>query len=486
MRSFLLTIQQYKWAFALTILFVTINMWATYNEFYLFNLIPFLLIISLVAFYRMDWIFIFTIFTVPLSIPLYEVSDRFGFNLSLPTELLLIGMTLLFITKLIYDKQIDKNILYHPVSLAIYFYLFWMLITSVTSTMPVVSFKKLLSKIWFLTVFYYIASQVFRDPQRMNKYFWAYILPMMIVIFYSIIRHLGYGLFDKNASHFVMKPFFPDHTSYGAILAMFIPVLVFHLFRREPHFVLKLFIGITIFIYMVAFILSYTRAAWISLIIAVGIYIIILLKIKFRYILLVAVLLTIGFFSVRVELMHRLEDNKQDSSEDLMEHVKSISNITTDASNLERINRWKSAFRMFAEKPVFGWGPGTYMFQYAPFQRSYDRTVISTNFGNLGNAHSEYIGPLADSGVLGSVSFILIMIISLVTGFRVYRNARTHAQKNLAIALTLGLITYYVHGLLNNFLDTDKASAPFWGFMAALVVLDIYFRKNEIEETARN
>jgi O-antigen ligase len=461
-------------------------MWATYNEFYLFNLIPFLLIISLVAFYRMDWIFIFTIFTVPLSIPLYEVSDRFGFNLSLPTELLLIGMTLLFITKLIYDKQIDKNILYHPVSLAIYFYLFWMLITSVTSTMPVVSFKKLLSKIWFLTVFYYIASQVFRDPQRMNKYFWAYILPMMIVIFYSIIRHLGYGLFDKNASHFVMKPFFPDHTSYGAILAMFIPVLVFHLFRREPHFVLKLFIGITIFIYMVAFILSYTRAAWISLIIAVGIYIIILLKIKFRYILLVAVLLTIGFFSVRVELMHRLEDNKQDSSEDLMEHVKSISNITTDASNLERINRWKSAFRMFAEKPVFGWGPGTYMFQYAPFQRSYDRTVISTNFGNLGNAHSEYIGPLADSGVLGSVSFILIMIISLVTGFRVYRNARTHAQKNLAIALTLGLITYYVHGLLNNFLDTDKASAPFWGFMAALVVLDIYFRKNEIEETARN
>jgi hypothetical protein len=31
-----------------------------------------------------------------------------------------------------------------------------------------------------------------------------------------------------------------------------------------------------------------------------------------------------------------------------------------------------------------------------------------------------------------------------------------------------------VHGLLNNFLDTDKASVPVWGFMAIIVALDIY------------
>ena len=29
-----------------------------------------------------------------------------------------------------------------------------------------------------------------------------------------------HGLFDKDAAHFVMNPFFRDHTSYGAILAM--------------------------------------------------------------------------------------------------------------------------------------------------------------------------------------------------------------------------------------------------------------------------
>jgi putative inorganic carbon (HCO3(-)) transporter len=34
-------------------------------------------------------------------------------------------------------------------------------------------------------------------------------------------------------------------------------------------------------------------------------------------------------------------------------------------------------------------------------------------------------------------------------------------------------MTYFIHGVLNNYLDTDKASAPFWGFIALLVVLDI-------------
>ncbi len=38
----------------------------------------------------------------------------------------------------------------------------------------------------------------------------------------------------------------------------------------------------------------------------------------------------------------------------------------------------------------------------------------------------------------------------------------------------LGLITYFAHGFLNNFLDTDKLSVPFWGFIAIIVALETY------------
>jgi hypothetical protein len=55
--------------------------------------------------------------------------------------------------------------------------------------------------------------------------------------------------------------------------------------------------------------------------------------------------------------------------------------------------------------------------------------------------------------------------------------------KMLSLSVLLGLITYFIHGTLNNFLDTDKASVPFWGFIAILVALDIYYvRKDKPEE----
>ena len=81
--------------------------------------------------------------------------------------------------------------------------------------------------------------------------------------------------------------------------------------------------------------------------------------------------------------MYDLEANKQGSSDDIEGHVKSVSNVTTDPSNLERINRWKCAARMVSERPVFGFGPGTYVFKYSPFQKSDEITLISTFAGDM-------------------------------------------------------------------------------------------------------
>jgi putative inorganic carbon (hco3(-)) transporter len=39
-------------------------------------------------------------------------------------------------------------------------------------------------------------------------------------------------------------------------------------------------------------------------------------------------------------------------------------------------------------------------------------------------------------------------------------------------------MTYFIHGVLNNYLDTDKASIPFWGFIAIIVAIDIYHQKD--------
>jgi putative inorganic carbon (HCO3(-)) transporter len=473
----LFKIRKHSLAVALVMLYLVADMVLTYKEIYVFNLVPIFLFVIYLALARIDLVYFLIILLTPLSIQLIEFLPSSPVDFAIPTEPLLFGVMLLIIYRTLHDGMLDRNVFNHPVTYAIIFNLFWIFVTSFTSTMPLVSFKFLLARIWFITVFYLLAIIVFRNTNNIRNYILCYSLPMLIVIAYATTRHFSYGLFDRQAAHFVMHPFFRDHTSYGAILAMlFFAHGGLVLSKRRDllfHFILwgawAVITG--------ALILSYTRAAWISVMLSLGVLTVIVLKIKPRYLLLTGVVALVYLVGQRTDIIYKMERNRQASSATLSEHLQSISNISTDESNLERLNRWNSAFRMFRERPVFGWGPGTYMFRYAPFQRSADKTGISTDFGNLGNAHSEYIGPLAESGVFGSVSFILIGLLSLLTGFRVYNKIPDKHLKQIVLGLLLGFITYLVHGALNNFLDTDKASALFWGFTAVFVSLDVSLKK---------
>lgn len=480
--SLLLQLKKYIWIIAAVLVYIVVDMILTYREVYYLNILPVIVLIAFLALTRLDILYFIIIFCTPLSIPLIEYFRASPIDFYIPTEPILFGVLLLVIFKMIQNGDINRKVLNHPVTYAILFNLFWIFITSITSSMPLVSFKFLLARIWFLTTFYFLAIYIFRKTKNLSVFVWCYTLSLMIVITYAISRHLEFGLTDKQAAHIVANPFYRDHTSYGAVLAMIFFAFGGIILRRGNSFIVRLLYWFSLAYISLGLILSYSRAAWISVIACFGILAVTLLKIKFRYLLLLGFLAIMYIFSQRVELLQRLEKNRQDSSADLTEHIQSISNITTDDSNLERLNRWTAALLMFRERPIFGWGPGTYMFKYAPFQLSSKKTLISTDFGDLGNAHSEYIGPLCESGILGSLSFILIAIMALITGFKVYNRLKNKRLKQIVLAFILAFITYLVHGSLNNFLDTDKASALFWGFIAAFVSLDLYYLPKEEEK----
>ncbi len=449
------------------------------KDIYWSLLFPVAILILLFYIVSLDKVLLLIVFLTPLAINIQDF--EFGVGVSLPTEPLMFGVLILFVFKLLNHSGYDSRIFRHPVSLAIMFQLLWMLITSITSDIPLVSFKYLLSRLWFVVPFYFVGIMLFKKTRNIKLFDWLYVISLIIVIIYTTYNHAKHG-FDEEAGHWVMNPFYNDHTAYGAILAMFIPVFLGFTFSRDYKRLWR-FISFGVFgILVVALILSYSRAAWISLAGATGVFILIMLRVKFKYVLLTAVILAAIFFSFQFEILDTLEKNKQDSSQDFVEHMQSMSNITSDASNLERINRWQSAIRMFEDRPFFGWGPGTYQFVYAPYQRSKEMTIISTNAGDMGNAHSEYIGPLSEMGVIGMLAVLAVVITSLVTGFRVYKYAENREVKLISLITIIGLTTYLLHGLLNNFLDTDKLSVPFWGFIGILVALDLYHRKKTEKE----
>ena len=458
--------------------FISLNVFflATKNSM-IINILPLVFFIVLLAIYAFDALLYLTVFLTPISLPLSEIMPGLAFNMSLPTEPLLFGILLIFILKCFAIGKFDREILNHPVSWIIYFILFWLSVTSFTSSMPLVSFKFLLSRIWFIVAFYLLTLKLFETGKNIEKYIWLYTLPLLIVIFYTINRHLEYGLWDKQAANFVPNPFYNDHTAYGAAIAMYLPFLFGFSFTKMYSSAVKPFVRIVLGILLMGLILSYARAAWISMAVALAVWIFMRLKLKFRP-LFIAFCFTLSLVLVfQTEILMYLERNNTESSANLGEHISSITNISSDASNLERLNRWSCAIRMFKDRPVFGWGPGTYMFNYAGYQLTAERTIISTNSADGGNAHSEYLGPMAESGVLGLISFLVLVSVVFYTAVHTYSRTRDKRLKTIVMSALLGLITYVVHGTLNNFLDTDKLSVPFWGFIAIIVTIDIQTRK---------
>lgn len=472
------------WVYLISFSFIAVNTYMIVNHFIWGAMVPVMMIILLLYLISIDRVILLITFLTPLAIN-YK-SFEFGLGLSLPTEPLMLGVLVFFLIKLLHTGGYDIRILRHPLAIAILINLVWILFTSITSELPVVSFKFLASRLWFVIPFFFFIILMFKKTSNIKVFLWLYIASFVVVIIYTIIHHSIRGL-NEVAGHWVMRPFYNDHTVYGAMLAMFIPVLFGFTIDKKYTISLKVISSFVLVLFLIAIVLSYSRAAWLSLASAIGVLALILLKIKFRWVLIFLSVLIGTFYAFKQPILDKLERNKQDSSANFIEHVQSIANITTDPSNLERINRWQSAFRMTGERPFWGWGPGTYQFLYGPFQRSKEKTIISTNVGDMGNAHSEYIGPLVESGVFGMLSIFAIFIISIYTGIKVYKKSNSQEIKLIAITVLMGLITYYIHGFLNNFLDSDKASVPVWGFMAILVALDIYHTssKKEIPETGK-
>ncbi len=459
----------------ISICFTALNLTFIYYNNYLFALLPLLLVIAYLYFTNLKFVFFLTILSTPLSFNLVFEDMNMGINV--PSEPLLLGIMVLFIFKLLYERPLNRKELTHPISIFIFLQLGWMLITVLTSQLPLISAKYFLMQLWFVIPVFLFGQLILRSKKDIYLFFLLIIIGISITVIYTTIHHAMNGFAEKSGN-WVMQPFYNDHTAYGAILAMVLPVVAGMAFFSKLEKYTRIYLTIATLLFLTGIFLSFSRATWLSVAISLVFLFILVYRVKFKWIFSGLVVAGFILFLNYDNLMQKLEKNKQDSSAHFVEHVQSITNIKTDASNLERINRWKAAFRMFEEFPVFGTGPGTYQFLYAPYQKSKDRTIVSTNAGDLGNAHSEYISPLVERGVPGLIFFLSIVISVYIIGIRTYRRLRDKELKMVIAVILTGMFSYLMHGFLNNFLDTDHASVVFWGFIAIIVQLSI-FSKSE-------
>jgi O-antigen ligase len=323
--------------------------------------------------------------------------------------------------------------------------------------------------------------------ERLKSAAWWFVLPALFFGVFSVINLLPYQ-FNPGAAANIAQPFFSDHTVFSAAVSLILPLLFLqHKINLARYNFLFFILG---FLLLFSVYISSSRGAWAGLIVAFLFFFFIQVKGKLWHLAGIAVvLLALAFFNQET-IERKIFTNQHISraaESNLQQQALSAANITSDVSNLERLNRWKCAWRMGLEKPLFGYGPGTYQFQYLPWQRDEDMTYISvtspynTVQGRGGSAHSEYFLALSENGFTGLILYVALQLAMLFAFYGVWYGRLTSAEKYFALAVYLGLLTYTIHGLFNNFLNQAQMGLTWWMMVGALLFVST---KNKNIETA--
>lgn len=291
---------------------------------------------------------------------------------------------------------------------------------------------------------------------RRERWIRAVVLTGALWGLYGCIRVFTLGVTPRLA-YGIARPFFVEHGTYSAYLAMILPLsLLLAIDRRGwarvAYALAALLIGLGVT-------LSFTRAAWVSLLIVLPVMAFVWARgrVTWRGVGLPA-LLAAAIFAVVVAA---------DAGRYLSRHAESVVEVE-NVSNLERVNRWMAAWEMTKDRPWTGVGYGAYAPAYPQYRRKLIVTEVSYEF--MG-PHSEPLRLLSETGVFGLAASLWFLWAAARAGLRVFRASPDPNARLLSLGILSGLATYALHGVFNSYLGYDKVTVPFWfglGVLAAL------------------
>jgi putative inorganic carbon (HCO3(-)) transporter len=455
------------------------------------TILPIGFIISLIVLLNIKLGYYLTAFILPLSINFKY--DFIGISLNTPLEPLLLLLTLTTIYHLAVHG-LPVTYITHPLSVLFFIFVGLLLLSSFFSANVFISLRMVIQTIAYIVPAYWGVLYLSKnDSTFIKKLFLLPLFSFSMICVINFFRH-GYHNFHRSFSWAIANPFYSDHTIYAAMAAFMIPIAFICMSWYYQKNAMRFFYFMLLLLMCSSgLILSYSRAAMLSVLTAFGLYFYIRLKLSW-WIFAAAVVVGLAFSAANQDaIFMSLKRNQTESKTrktNLSNQVKSIANVSNDVSNLERINRWNSALRMINERPFLGFGYGMYQYEYFPYQKEEETTQISIrnpqatyHAGTGGTAHSEYLLLSSENGLFLGFTYIFLLITAIVVSVK---NISALSPDSFTYYFSLGVVmsitTYIVHGFFNNFLDTSKINVIFFVFLATITFINIQLKNNESKD----
>ncbi|WNJ20976.1 O-antigen ligase family protein [Pontibacter sp. G13] len=437
--------------------------------------VPLLAVGALQIIYNYKPLFFLMVATIPVSLQLEFGST----SVDLPSEPLMLLFLALFLIQLISGRFTDRNQKLYPFHLLIIVILCWTLITTVTSTHFLRSFKFLLSKIWYLAAFVFMAGKFIGSPKDIKKMFWAFFIPFFLLVIGVTARHAAEG-FSFESAHLISHPIYANGVIYSTALALFIPWCWFARSWYPGSLQRYLITGGMIF-FMIALVLCYKRGAFLIVAMLPVIFQSIRWKAfdKFLWIGVVGLPFLVGYLVIDNNFYQFAPNYKTTvwHQDDFEAHLEATFD-GTEISGMERFYRWVAAKNMVAHMPVFGAGPSTFNQVYKKYADAAFRTYVSDN-EEQSTTHNYYLMTFSEQGFIGGILFLALCVFMLSKGYRIYHRETDPTRKSMISLALLSLIVILFQSLLNEMIEVDKVGPMFWLNMVILHKLEVWQDERE-------
>jgi len=133
----------------------------------------------------------------------------------------------------------------------------------------------------------------------------------------------------------------------------------------------------------------------------------------------------------------------------------------TELSNGLRLTVTKDCARMFADRPLFGFGLGTFPTAYPPYQSFYTNIFVN-------EAHNDYAQLLVEMGLAGFGVMVWFLVLVFRSAWRKLKSGKLGVNGGLALAGSLGCVGILVHSFFD--FNLQVASNAAWFYVLATMV----------------
>jgi len=276
-------------------------------------------------------------------------------------------------------------------------------------------------KAWFIDpiLFFIVLINAIKNSEQIKKVLYSLFLSGTVVSIISLV-YLILGKLDPVGR---LQAFYTSPNYLAMYLA---PALIigFGLITRK-NIISSTFILFSIICLVLSIIFTYSFGAWLGIVAALGFgFFIYLLKLKKRL-----AWVILGFSLVFILILGYL------------------ALIQRGASLETRLIIWQRAFEVFKTHPILGIGPGT--------------------FEGYPQPHNIFLAFLLQTGIVGFIGFIWLLIWFLKTGFM---NLASFNDARFILILISMMIYILVHGLVDTTYWKNDLSALFWTVTALMVI----------------